>query len=49
MNARRVALVTLVSALFARMDQRGVGRPVGVACDRGAHEVEVSTAVGLER
>lgn len=49
MDARRVALVTLGSTMFAMMDQRGVGRPVGVACDRGAHEAEVSTAVGLER
>ena len=49
MNARRVALVTLVSTMFAMMDQRGVGRPVGVACDRGTYEAEVPTAVGLER
>ena len=48
MNAGRVALVTLVSTLFARMDQRGVGRPVGVACKRGAHEAEIPTAMGFE-
>ena len=31
------------------VDQRGVGRPVGSTCDRGAYEAEAPTAVELAR